>query len=80
MAPSAPVAIYAIRACNACELDLIDAHGGTHPSPTRSGGALLPAQEMLTAYALPGNEIALATKELPVCEEASPSTPQLSLF
>ncbi len=68
------------RACNACELDLIDAHGGTHPSPTRSGGALLPAQEMLTAYALSGNEVVSATKELAVYEEESLSTPQLSLF
>jgi hypothetical protein len=38
------------RQCSACELDLIDDHGGTHPAPTRSGGALLPAHEAIARF------------------------------
>lgn len=35
------------RQCDACELDLIEDHGGVHPAPPRSGGAFLPAHETL---------------------------------
>jgi hypothetical protein len=39
------------RNCAGCEVDLIEAHGGVHPSPTCSGGALLPEHEDLARFA-----------------------------
>ena len=41
------------RQCDACEIEMIDDHGGTHPAPTRSAGALLPAHEALARFSAP---------------------------
>ena len=68
------------RACDACELDLVEAHGGTHPNPIRSGAALLPEQEALSAYAEAIDEPVVEINEFPALEEMPSSTPQLSLF
>lgn len=68
------------RACDGCEIDMIEAHGGTHPSPTRSGGALIPEHEAIATYTAANAEIVPQIEETPVIEEETVSTPQLSLF
>ena len=70
------------RECDGCEIDLIEAHGGVHPAPVRSGGALMPEHEALNEFASPHPE----PEEMQVEDNNSPSEeglsekPQLSLF
>jgi hypothetical protein len=52
----APCFLAHSRDCDGCELDLIEDHGGVHPSPTRSGGALLPAHAALARLSAPSDE------------------------
>ena len=64
------------RSCAGCEIDLIEAHGGVHPSPTRSGGALLPAHEALAALSQPSTEADDAlTDEEPTDEDEAADEP-----
>ena len=69
------------RDCGGCEIEMIEDHGGVHPCPTRSGGALLPKHEVLRAFSsgsLGGEEPGSANSTL--LEEEVSAQRQLSLF
>ena len=61
------------RDCDGCESDLIADHGGVHPCPTRSGGALLPEHETLKALFSGdrGKEDIQSTDSTPRAEDVS---------
>ena len=70
------------RTCDACELDLIDAHGGTHPAPNRSESAYFAAQQAVSADALSQTSASVESFAQHEGEEEAcgANIPQLSLF
>jgi hypothetical protein len=79
----APCFLAHSRDCAGCKLDLIEDHGGVHPAPTRSGGALLPPHAAIARFSASSDDGDHTTPE-PV-EEADQTTAaasgaQISLF